>query len=261
MTTPFDKAIDAIGELGYHNHRLETHSDVVSTALMADLIKMCAPLRDDFEKGVVKKWMNVSSPGDRLRKIDLFVGEPNRSGAPDIHKVRIAVENKSVITAHRNRTNRFDDLKKVLGAIHTARPEALLIATVLVGLADRVLNVPDHVRKLYRTKEKEELFQTTVLPRLSTGDQSLWDDFDFAISPNRTNDPALTVKLMRTLPTRPAGHTHVEGYDFVFLAPVFIDNVNPPSLPRPNPLGIDVDAEYQKMLDQMCAAYTARWHM
>lgn len=32
--------------------------------------------------------------------------------------------------------------------------------------------------------------------------------------------------------------THVEGYDYVLLAPVFIDNVNPPRLPRPNELGI-----------------------
>jgi hypothetical protein len=42
---------------------------------------------------------------------------------------------------------------------------------------------------------------------------------------------------------------------------VTIDNVNPPSLPRPNSCGIDVDAEYQRMLDQLCAAYKARWHM
>ena len=42
--------------------------------------------------------------------------------------------------------------------------------------------------------------------------------------------------------------------------PVHIDNVNPPSLPRPNRLGIDVDAEYARMLEQMCAAYRARWH-
>jgi hypothetical protein len=74
-------------------------------------------------------------------------------------------------------------------------------------------------------------------------------------------DPARTIALMRTLPTRPAGHTHVEGYDYVLLVPVMIDNVNPPSLPRPNPLDINVDEEYRRMLEQICAAYTARWHM
>jgi hypothetical protein len=63
------------------------------------------------------------------RKVDLFVGAPGTNDEPDIQKVRIALENKSVITAHRNRTNRFDDLDddldKVLGAIHSAQPEAL----------------------------------------------------------------------------------------------------------------------------------------
>jgi hypothetical protein len=178
---------------------------------------------------------------------------------PRIDRVRIAIENKSVITAHRNRTNRFDDLRKVLAAIHSARPEALLVATVLVGLCRQVLNIPDQVRKVYRNRPEE--FERYVLPRLSGGDASLWRDFDWAISNNTQADPARTVALMRTLPTRPAGHTHVEGYDDVLLVPVEIDNVNPPSLPRPNPLGIDVDADYGRMLDRMCSAYTARWHM
>lgn len=258
MITPFDKAIEAIGVAGYHNHRLEAHSDAVSDGILGDLQMICPPLRRDFESGLVKEWKNVSSPGDRLRKVDLFVGEASL-GEPDPRQVRIAVENKSVITAHRNRTNRFDDLSKVLAAIHAARPEAILIATVLVGLCERVLNVPDHVRKIYRSRIGE--FEQTVLPRLSTGDASLWSDFDWAISHNRQGDPQKTVDLMRTLPTRKPGHTHVKGYDYVLIVPMWLDNVNRPRLGRENPLGIDIDAEYQQMLEQICAAYTARWHM
>ncbi len=147
MNTPFDAAISKIARAGYHNHRLETHSDIVSDGIVADLQLTCEVFRRDVEAGIVSIWKNVASPGDRQRRVDLFVGEPNANGEPDIAKVRIAIENKSVITAHRNRTNRFDDLSKVLAAVQGARPEALLIATVLVGLADRVLNVPDHVHK------------------------------------------------------------------------------------------------------------------
>jgi hypothetical protein len=259
MTTPFDRAIAAVAGARYHNHRLETHSDTVSDGLFGDLLATCSPVRQDVERGIVKVWRNVSAPGDRLRKVDLFVGEPGGDGGPDIHKVRIAIENKSVITAHRNRTNRFDDLRKVLAAIHGARPEALLIATVLVGLAERVLNIPDQVHKFYRDREEE--FDRLVLPRLSSGDQSLWEEFSWAVSENRPNDPAKTVELFRSIPTRKPGHSHVEGYDYVLLIPVFIDNVNPPRLPRPNPLGIDPDDDYRKLLQQMCSAYTARWHM
>lgn len=259
MTTPFDKAVEAIAQHGYHNHRLETHSDTVSKALFTDLVATCAPLRLDVEQGVVKVWYNVSAPGDRERKVDLFLGEPTTEGLVDIQKVRIALENKSVVTAHRNRTNRFDDLKKVLAAIHSSRPEALLIATVLVGLAQRVLNVPDQVHKFFRDHEEE--FMAKVLPRLSSGDQTLWKEFDWAVSRNRPSDPRKTLELFETLPTRKAGHTHVQGYDYVLSVPVYVDNVNPPSLPRPNELGVDVDAAYQQLLQQMCAAYTARWHM
>ena len=112
MSTPFDAAITAIEKARYHNHRLEAHSDVVSDGIVADLRAYCKPFRHDLETRVVQVWKNVSSPGDRKRKVDLFVGAPGDDGAPDIQRARIAVENKSVISAHRNRTNRFDDLSK-----------------------------------------------------------------------------------------------------------------------------------------------------
>ena len=166
---------------------------------------------------------------------------------------------ESVITAHRNRTNRFDDLRKVLSAVHGARPEALLVATVLVGLSERVLNIPDQVHKFYRDREDE--FESKVLPRLSSGDSVLWNEFSWAISSNRPNDPRKTVDLFRTIPTRGSGHTHVQGYDYILLVPVQIDNVNAPELPRKNVLGIDIDLEYRLLIEQMCSAYTARWHM
>ena len=173
--------------------------------------------------------------------------------------MRIAIENKSVITAHRNRTNRFDDLKKVVAAIQEERPEALLIATVLIGLAGRVLNIPDQVHKFYRGREGD--FDREVRPRLSTGDETLFEEFNWAISNNRAAEPEKTLELFRTLPTRGSAQTHLTAYDSVLLVPVWIDNVHPPQLPRPNPLGIDVDAEYADFLERTCKAHTARWHM
>jgi hypothetical protein len=260
VTTPFDDAIRVVERIGYHNHRLETHSDTVSDGIFTDLVGRCRPLSEDFKNNVVKDWKNVSSPGDRLRKVDLFVGGFDDLGQPDIHKVRIAVENKSIITAHRNRTNRFDDLSKVLGAIHAAQPEAILIATVLIGLCDRVLNVPDQVHRFFRDNKEQE-FNQRIVPRLSSGDQTLWNEFNWAISYNSKSDPAKTLELMRSIPTRKPGHTHVVGYDFVLVVPVLIDNVNPPEVARNNALGVDVDADYERLLEQICAAYTARWHM
>lgn len=260
--TAFDAAVRAIERAGYHNHRRESHSDALSTAFFNDLLEHCESLRHDVESGIVKMWLNVRSPGDRLRKIDLLIGEPHHDGRPDIGKVRIALENKSIITAHRNRTNRFDDLTKILGAIHSARPQAIILGTVLIGLAERVLNVPDRVHPPYRVNvELEVEFESDIRPRLSSGDPTLWNDFPHAISRNRSTDPKRTLDLLKTMPLRRPGHTHVRGFDVLIGAPVYIDNVNPPHVPRPNPLGVDVDAEYAAMLDQVCRGYNARWWM
>jgi hypothetical protein len=260
MPTPFDDVIDSIRTAGYHNHRLEGHSDLVSTGLFRDLLARCQFISKDFDAKIINKWVNVPAPGTtRGRKVDLFVGEDVASHIPDVSKVRICVENKSVVTAHRNKTNRLDDLEEVIGAIHRHKAEAIVVATIMVGTATRVLNIPDHVKKRYRNEPGR--FESEVLPRLSSGDETLWKEFDYAISKNRPDDPAKTVDAFRKLPLRGAGHTHVEGYDFVLIVPVFVDNVHPPSLCHENAFGIEIEAEYERMLATICRAYEARWHL
>src|SRR5437763_550040 len=244
MSTPFDLVIKHIAAVGYHNHRLESHSDIVSRGIFDDLLETCPPLRRDVEKDVVRRWLNVRAPGARERKMDLFVGEPQRPGTkPDIKLLRVCVENKSVITAHRNRDARFDDLNETMKVVHGVKQEAVIVATILVGVAPHVLNIPDGVKKFYKGKLGK--FQRSVLPRLSTGDQSLWDDFAWAVSVNKDIDAAQTVAKFRMLGTRPPGHTHVQGYDYLLIVPVHIDNVNPPRIALDNRLGIDVEKEYR----------------
>lgn len=260
MSTPFDDVIAGIAKAGYHNHRLEGHSDIVSNGIYRDLLKQCEAIRNDARDGTIREWLNVHAPGARGRKIDLFVGEPHPElGTPDIEQLRICVENKSVVTAHRNRDARFDDLNQTMKVVHGVKQEAVVVATVLVGVAPLVLNIPDDVKKRYKSNLSE--FQRSVVPRLSTGDQSLWDEFHSAISKNTPNDPARTVEKFRMLATRPPGRTHVQGYDYLLIVPVHIDNVNPPRLVFDNVLGVDIEADYKQMIDTICKAYTARWHL
>ena len=75
------------------------------------------------------------------------------------------------------------------------------------------------------------------------------------------SDPAKTVEKFRELPTRPPARTDLVAYDYVLLVPVYVDNVNPPRIARDNTLGIDVDGEYEAMLEQICRAYKARWRV
>jgi len=46
----------------------------------------------------------------------------------------------------------------------------------------------------------------------------------------------------------------------VALIPVLVNNVDPPEVARRNDLQIDVDLEYESMLETLCRAYKARWH-
>ncbi len=192
MTTPFDAVIDKIKQRHYHNQRLEEHSDIVSDGFLSDLRERCTPFASDYLRKEIADWKNVRTPGARNRKIDLLAGEPSVTGAADLERVRLCLENKSVITAHRNLYARFDDLNEALQVLHRARSEAVLVATVIVGVARRVLNVPDKVKPLYRRRLAE--FDESVLPRLSSGDQSLWDEFESAISTNRPDDPSNTAR-------------------------------------------------------------------
>jgi hypothetical protein len=259
MTTPFDRVIDDVIARKYHNHRLQEHSDMVGEGIFTDLQAMCPALRRDVEEGIVKHWLNVPTPGARNRKIDLLIGEPLASDPrkPNIELIRVCVENKSVITAHRNRDARFDDLNDTLLVLHDKRPEAVKVATVMIGTAQRVLNVPDRIKPFF--VGNEVAFEQKIVPKLSSGDQALWTQFPGAISKNRPDDPASTISKFRQLSTRPIGHTHVNGYDYLLLVPVFIDNVNKPYLARDNGLGIDIDKSYTEMLDRICRAYQGRW--
>ncbi|MGH8479064.1 MAG: hypothetical protein ACREXK_05680 [Gammaproteobacteria bacterium] len=135
MSTPFDDVIDEIKTRGFHNHRLEDHSAAMSRGILRDLHAMCEPFERDFTAGRIREWLDFPSPAGRARKLDLVVAEPaGGTGEPDLTRLRLCVENKSVVTAHRNRTNRYDDLSDLVGVLHRNKPDAILVATVLVGL-------------------------------------------------------------------------------------------------------------------------------
>lgn len=254
--TPFDQAVAHINAAHYHNQRQQIHSDLVSEGIHADLLKTCEKFRQDHEQQIVKKWINVKTPGDRQRNIDLFVGEadPASPKKPKLDLVRFCIENKSVVTAHRNATNRFDDLEKIMGSLHAVRSQAIIVATVLVGVSGRYLNVAD------RIKGREADFATRILPRLSSGDEKLFDEFPYAVSKNKPGDIERTLTKFRQLKVRDPGMTHERGFDFLLLVPVEIDNVHPARIARDNPFKIDFDKDYELMLKTICAAYRARWH-
>jgi hypothetical protein len=254
--------IDRVRKQGFHNHRLEGHAGILRDGIVNDLASCCSRFEYDLSNGVVARWENVRDPAAQDRNLNLVIAEADRDVGPNIGKLRIWIKNKSVITAHRGALSRFADLYATLQVLQGLKSEAIAVATVIVGVAGRVLNVPDKLKPLYRNKPGK--FESEVLPRLSSGDQSLWREFEWAVSTNAPEDPQKTIRKFRELPTRRPGRTHVVGYDYVLLVPAFIDNVNQPFLPRagdPKSFGIDVEHDYADMIKVICKAYRARWHL
>jgi hypothetical protein len=70
VTTPFDEVIGQVKQRGFHNQRLEDHSDVLSDGILNDLKKRCKAFADDLASSKIKFWKNVRTPGERNRKID-----------------------------------------------------------------------------------------------------------------------------------------------------------------------------------------------
>lgn len=258
MNTAYPDIIRMIEARGYHNHRLEDHSAAISRGILRDLCATCEPFNSDFSSGRICEWLDFPSPAGRARKLDLVVAEPDRDhGQPDLTHLRVCIENKSVVTAHRNRTNRYDDLSDLVAVLHKNRPDAILVATVLIGVSEDVLNVPDRVKPFVSSED----FDARVLPRLSSGDRSLWTEFAHAVSHNRASDPAKTVEKFRELAHSSARPHRSRGLRLrVVGAGAHRQRESASHRPRQR-VGIDVDGEYQAMLDQICRAYKARWHV
>lgn len=251
--SPFDAIVRNIASARYHNHREPSHSDLLSDRILGDLASACPKFREDRERERFREWRNVKGPDGR--NTDLVIGAPTPKGKPDLSQVRILLENKSVVTAHRNRNARFQDVERETHAIHAKNPRTIVVATLIVGVCERVLNVPDCVKKPY--KSKPHIFDSEILPRLSSGDARLWDEFEHCVSVNRTDDPMKTVEYFRALPVREASDTHQRGLDFMLFIPMAINNVDPPRLAKLP--GIDPVVEYKKMIKKLCYAYRIRW--
>ncbi|WP_157376643.1 hypothetical protein [Burkholderia ubonensis] len=249
--TVFDEIFYQIRQEGYHNQRRETHSDLISHRIIDDLRSVCRKFSEDYESGIIKVWHKTKGPDNRTT--DLLAGVPNPDGTPNLSDVRLLVEHKSVITAHRNRNARFQDIDRERLSAHAANPRTIVVATLLVGTCERVLNVPDCV-----AKHNKGNFEERIRPRLSTGDDNLWRDFSSCVSENKVADATKTIEMFRQLPVRAGAHTHLAALDYLLIAPVRIDNVNPPCLALD--MGIDPIHDYNQMIRHICRLYDLRWH-
>lgn len=268
MPTPFDRILQRIHRRGYHNHRLEDHSDLLTDQIVSDLADRCQAFAEDQARPRFRGWHNVQAADGR--NTDFIFGPVRADGPanlfgdarvnqPDLSDVRLLIEHKSVITAHRNRHARVQDIEREMRATYHHNPRTIVVATVLIGTCLRVLNVPDCVRR--DPRYDVGAFEAQIVPRLSSGDETLWDEFNHCVSRNTNTDPMRTVDLFRRhLPRRAVDDADEEqmGIDYLLLVPVAIDNVNPPRLSTLD--DIDPCAAYDDMIQHICRTYRTRWH-
>lgn len=267
---------------GYHGHRSGSHAVVVSDGIIRDLMKKSQALRDDLESGRVGYWTSKKMPVGREEwEADIVVAEPLypegakipsafdwkgaavvKGAAPDPRRLRLVAEHKSIVTAHRNRPNRRIDLDRFASGSFSAGPNVISAFTLMVGTAERVLNVPDKIRDRYKIskgKYDEERFDAEVRSRLLRHDPALWADYRYAISENAPDDARKTVEYFSNYSIRNALDRSVPGVDALLMIPVAYDNVNAARVDRDNILGINVERAYGEFIDTLANAYTTLW--
>ena len=184
MSTAFDDVIDEIKKRGFHNHRLEDHSIVMSRGICAT----CAPCAN--RSHMISQRTASAAGSTPHRPLDGRASWTSSSLSPPgisqtshayAYVSRISPLLLHTVTAPTATTTSSD----LVGALHRKKPDAVLVATVLVGLAENVLNVPDRVKPFLLPNE----FKTRVLPRLSSGDAALWGEFPQAMQPQPPGRP------------------------------------------------------------------------
>lgn len=286
--TPFDDHAARVNAEGYHNHRVNTHSDLISQGIVQDLYGTSRSLRRHLDDGLVGFWVNRRNPWGRKRNTDLIIGQPVEAVAkpssplgfkgaatlssPDPDNVRVIGEHKSIVTAHRNRSARHDDLDHLYQDANAKSPGTLVCATIMIGTAEWYLNVADRLKSGFAKWEfedgkrkrvhLEEKFEREVMPRLRRHDPALMDDFIFAVSDNTERDIEASFELFqREIPVRPIGDRASPGFDAFLIVPVHYDNVHPARVDREaqRRFRLDHDRDYQAFIARLARDYDALW--
>jgi hypothetical protein len=254
MRTPIDSLLDGIAEARYHDHRSSQHARHICGQVAGGLESRCNALRDHLEAGLATMDPWSTLPGKRGGRGLLVAGAQQAQAVPI---PRVWVQATSVITAHRNASNRFDELRDTLSYLQGLPRTPIAGAVVLVGTAERVLNVTDRLKPMYRSLDRLSHFEAEILPRLSSGDSQLWGEFPWAVSENRSSDAMATFQLFRGLGQ--SKNDNEAPTNHILTVPVHIDNVNPPYVDEAFLGGARLDELYGEMLTRLASAYDEQW--
>ena len=139
--------LDHLNSEGYHP-RSNRHSNALAEAIVSDLVANCLAIAADMRRGALVYDLNFDLGGRSNWNVDLVIGQPPPTGespssiavqrrAPP-STVRIAVELKAVMTAHRKAVkNRARDLEAHHTHVHAYDRRAIAAGLLVVNAAGR----------------------------------------------------------------------------------------------------------------------------
>lgn len=213
--------------LGF-NPRSQANSNALADFVVADLRQSCRALAADLESKTLVPIKNadVRTRG-ASRNVDLVMIETGTEPA----RVRAAVENKTIMTAHgKARKNRYGDLIAYCNHIHNHRSDCIAAAVVIVNCCPTYENPDAFAKGLVRPRfNMQKVVSDTI---------KIFADIPLRSSPTDPNDQPEALAVV------------VVEYDGRKPAKLVTDELAPPR-------GSTI--HYDSFIKAICDAYKARF--
>lgn len=214
--------------LGF-NPRSQANSDAMADFVVADLMASCPDLSAALTSGQLKSLKNPNVPTKAAeRSIDLVLYEGN---GPTI-SVRVSVENKTIMTAHRKaRKNRYGDLIAYSNHMHNHNRKCVAGAIIVVNVSPAYENPDAFAKGLHRREFKMEKVVKD------------------------------TIAIFDNIPLRGAVDDPNELPEAVAVVVVDYDGVSPATLVTDHPLAPQIGSHvnYANFVQRICRIYAERF--
>jgi hypothetical protein len=215
--------------LGF-NPRSQANSNALSSFIVADLMQSCPHIAKDIDNLKLVPLLNADVyTRVASRNVDLVLHESTEPKTP--HRVRVAVENKTIMTAHgKARWNRYGDIIAYCNHAHNHRKECIAAATVVINCSPAYENPDGFAKGLVRPSfDMHKVVKDTV---------KIFTDLPLRNSVDEPNDQPEAMVVF------------VVDYDGVNPAKLVINDLAPPP---------DNPVHYSNFIKRICGLYSERF--
>ncbi len=256
--TAFERLVSYLERERIHHPRTGFHSDYLSKEFLRDLYHVSSIFKSDVDAGTICYKVNHRlGLGGRQHVLDLVLGtredssqqtsiDPKNQGFQRIREsepkdIRLIMENKSLITAHRNVYNRTRILADLAEAVRDGQHRhVLLVGTFIIGTADKFLNYETFIRArdvLSHLCSESKFNLKELEGMIGTGNEKIREFVEdpalpeTMISRNKPDEPEKTLDII--IQDVPIKQLSGGGYDGFAIQFCHLDNIDRPRLEDP----------------------------